>query len=876
VRPIRLEMRGVTAFRDEQAIDFTALDLFAISGPTGSGKTSILDAITYALFGYIDRVGRHAALFISQGQPRLAVTLEFAVGQERLRVTRSTPARGASRILLERWAGAGWSQAGEGADRIRDVDAAIREAIGLDYDAFTRTVLLPQGKFAEFLVGDARTRRDILTELLGLELFERLARRAGDVRREAVMAAETRTQLLDREYAGVTPDAVAEAERIAKEAAQADARAADVEERIRELAGRWGETARSVAELRASAAEVDALRAAAADAADALETIGEELGEAEAHAETQAAAAAAAAKDAELATQRFREARESWGSAAELGALLARAETFAERRSQLAEVEAELAAASQTVPALEASVARAEQLVAVAVADAEAALSALGEARDTVEAASHADHVAAVRAGMRAGDDCPVCGAHVASLPKGRGAPTLEKAKVALAKAEAAARGADVAMREATITRDEAERSLEAARADVARAERERTRTRAELDALRAELANAFAGRLPKDPAVELGRRVERLEELDAACDTAAQAARAASDRAAAAEREAAEIRTRVAEVRALVEAVPLAAAIERATALLGVKVAVPRRPAKKDATTLAVYAGGLAAALEDLAGSLASTADERAAGEAEMLEEAASIVDGFVEPEPSLAALVPSVSVARTAAARTAATAEQRAEDLRTKLANAERIVEEANEHRARASRFEMLAKELRADRVIAFLQAEALQLLAAAGSRRLETLSGGRYRLEHAEDEFSVIDTWNGEERRSARTLSGGETFLASLALALGLSEQVRALAVSDRARLDALFLDEGFGTLDPESLEVVVEAIEQLGGDGRMVGVITHVQELALRLPARIEIEKSPRGSRVRVVTEAGARPPASRGGPELGRRAAGVGG
>jgi exonuclease SbcC len=868
VRPIRLEVKGLTAFRDEQAIDFTALDLFAISGPTGSGKTSILDAITYSLFGYIDRVGKQAAQFISQGQPRLAVTLEFAVGEERFRVTRSTPAKGASRILLERWTGAEWSQAGEGADRIRDVDASIREAIGLDYDAFTRTVLLPQGKFAEFLVGDARTRRDILTELLGLELFERLARRAGEVRREAVMAAETRTHLLEREYAGVTPDAVAEAERIAKEAAEADARAANVEERIRELAGRWGEAARSVADLRAAAAEVDALRAAAVDAVDVLATIGEELVEAEALAAAQTKAAADAATDAERANERLAEARESWGSAAELGSLRARAETLADRRSQLADVEADLAAATRAVPALEASVAAAEQLVAVAAADAEAAISALGEARDALDAASHADHVAAVRAGMKAGDDCPVCGAHVASLPKGRGAPTLAKAKAAVAKSEATALRADAAMREATAKREEAERALEVARADVARAEKERTRTRTELDALQGELAKAFGGRLPKDPAAELGARVERLEELDAACDTAGQAARVASDRAAAAERDAAEIRTRVAEVRATIEAFPLAAAMDRAAVLTGAKAAVPRRPAKKDASTLATYAGQLAAMLADLAGSLASTADERAAGEAEMLEEAAAIVDGFVEPQPSLAALVPSVSAARTAAARTSATAEQRAEDLRAKLANAERIVEEANEHRTRAARFEMLAKELRADRIIAFLQAEALQLLAAAGSRRLETLSAGRYRLEYAEDEFSVIDTWNGEERRSARTLSGGETFLASLALALGLSEQVRALAVSDRARLDALFLDEGFGTLDPESLEVVVEAIEQLGGDGRMVGVITHVQELALRLPARIEIEKSPRGSRVRVVTEAGARPSAAGGGAELG--------
>ncbi|HXF37134.1 MAG TPA: SbcC/MukB-like Walker B domain-containing protein, partial [Actinomycetota bacterium] len=132
-----------------------------------------------------------------------------------------------------------------------------------------------------------------------------------------------------------------------------------------------------------------------------------------------------------------------------------------------------------------------------------------------------------------------------------------------------------------------------------------------------------------------------------------------------------------------------------------------------------------------------------------------------------------------------------------------------------------------------------------------RLAELSEKRYRLDYEAEEFSVVDTWNGEEARSARTLSGGETFLASLALALALAEEVRALAVTERARLDGLFLDEGFGTLDPDTLDTVVDAIEQLGSDGRVVGVITHVPELAIRLPVRIEVVKSPRGSRIEVV-------------------------
>jgi exonuclease SbcC len=101
MRPIRLELKGFTAFRDEQRIDFEGLDLFAVSGQTGSGKSSLLDAMTYALFGYVERVGKQVGQLVSQGQPRMAVKLEFAVGDDRYRVTRSTPsARGATKILL--------------------------------------------------------------------------------------------------------------------------------------------------------------------------------------------------------------------------------------------------------------------------------------------------------------------------------------------------------------------------------------------------------------------------------------------------------------------------------------------------------------------------------------------------------------------------------------------------------------------------------------------------------------------------------------------------------------------------------------------------------------------------------------------------------
>jgi exonuclease SbcC len=100
-------------------------------------------------------------------------------------------------------------------------------------------------------------------------------------------------------------------------------------------------------------------------------------------------------------------------------------------------------------------------------------------------------------------------------------------------------------------------------------------------------------------------------------------------------------------------------------------------------------------------------------------------------------------------------------------------------------------------------------------------------------------VIDHRNADESRLARTLSGGETFLASLALALALAENVAEMAGAAATRLDALFLDEGFGTLDGETLDTVAAAIEELGSSGRMVGIVTHVRELADRLPVRFDV-------------------------------------
>jgi exonuclease SbcC len=138
-----------------------------------------------------------------------------------------------------------------------------------------------------------------------------------------------------------------------------------------------------------------------------------------------------------------------------------------------------------------------------------------------------------------------------------------------------------------------------------------------------------------------------------------------------------------------------------------------------------------------------------------------------------------------------------------------------------------ELLAGDLRSDRFQAYLLQEVFTDLVRGASARLRTLTGERYTLRFIDDEIRVVDHDNGDEMRISDTLSGGETFLTALALALELSDQVQRAAGA--VNLDSLFIDEGFGTLDPDTLALVSETLQNLRVGGRMIGIITHIPEL-----------------------------------------------
>ena len=194
----------------------------------------------------------------------------------------------------------------------------------------------------------------------------------------------------------------------------------------------------------------------------------------------------------------------------------------------------------------------------------------------------------------------------------------------------------------------------------------------------------------------------------------------------------------------------------------------------------------------------------------------------------------------------------------LTASLAELEPLAARAAEARALADLAAGLGANTLRMTLSAFVLAARLEEVAAAASERLLAMTSGRYSLTHTDARrgagrsglgLLACDAWTGVDRDTS-TLSGGETFLASLALALGLANVVTAEAAG--TRIEALFVDEGFGSLDDETLDEVMTVLDGLREGGRMVGIVSHVAELKQRIPAQIRVHKGHSGSHLTLCT------------------------
>ena len=812
MRPLRLEVEGFTSFREKQRLDFSGLDLFAVTGPTGAGKSSLIDAIVFALYGQVPRVGDDYKQLISHGAERLNVLLEFGVGKERYRVVRTARRAGPSQQRLERLNGTGPEPL---ADRVREIRDRMGEILGLDYDGFTRAVVLPQGQFDAFLKGEPKERRKILVTLLRLGVYDDMLKIANQRSAAARQECAFVSQQLERDFADATEERRA--------ALAADVAGTETEARSVDAA---------LAAVEEGLALARTVRTARHDVCSLSRDLTHEEGKRRAAEELLAGA------DEERAALE----RESGRLAGRIGALgfdEARHTVLAGARPR-AEQLLELRRGLDRLGRTRDEVARALAAGKAAIADAEGAVAAAEAARKEAEEEArsarvgrdeaHRRHAAlALRRDLRPGEACPVCARKVTTVPKGA-EPALDDAERRLRDAEARAGSAQGAEQHRRTALEKARAEAASRAAEIEQLDERGEESSARAAAVETALAEAgFGDEDRADPGALVSRIGEELRSLEAARRTRAEleALRAGTEKA-----------------RSMLDARIAAAAAERDGARQRLEGLAARHAETTAALDAALLALGALAGREGW-GAPALPAPGR--DEVDVLE---------------------TCRAARQAAARDVAsrlaTLRQQLAQIEEKVARAAELSERRTALEKDASLLKTLADHLRANELVAWIQEEALERLAEDGTAHLTRLSQGRYALRlgaggateagaKAEQDFFVVDRWSADSVRSVRTLSGGETFLASLALALALAESLAELSAEGLAGevLESLFLDEGFGSLDAETLDVVVDALDALHGGERMVGIVTHMRELAERLPARLEVRKSAATATAAVV-------------------------
>ena len=907
--PLSVRMKGWMRYRDEQVADFHGGSLIAICGENGAGKSSIFDAITFALYG-LHRLGKmHADQLISQDMDRLSVEFEFDASAQRYLVRRSRGHKDSERdqsLWIWDEGARDWTQV-PGTEKEDALKRAIEHIVRLSPEAFTSSFLLQQGAATEFLDADPKPRFDIISSLIGLKEYEVLEKRAREAHKIEKVILDKLTDDL-KGFEGVDEDAITRLREGAAAAAKRESDAALAAQEARVLLANAQRHARLAAEIASLDAQLATAAGLIADkeqiekdatlfetlssALDKVQRIGTSLADAQ-RAEAAARAAGeqaaainisasaaqheSAAKQIDAAEKRAKAAERDHAAAAaaerESHDFAQLAATVLDSRTRIATFGEQIKRFDAQLRELSSARKTAERDIASAATAADEADTALGaaikSAADANALASTLKQQLAERKAAAKEATCARCGQ---PIDKNAAKEQIDALTVRLAASQQEATAAVAAEKRAAAARAEARKRHEAIVAGAKSGEQQLHRIEAHHGAAVAErerTVTALAmhesklnGRL-KDVASAEKAHASAKAQLDA-LQLSLDAARASLDAARAAEAAARDALATARDRRAALEA----QAAQRAQEATG-----HRQAAEAFANGLNDLAEQALADPADTLATLRSHREGLADAPKRKAELEAALRDHAAWSGQRTAKLdeveaIPTVHRIEEAAARAAASdaeaaaltsrdalqaAQQQLTMLEARIDELARMQADKARGEVRIKRLKKLADLLGKKGLQGLLITDALNAITSNANAFLQRLTGGTLRLSIERTkgdllELQAIDSTCMREPRSPKVLSGSQKFRCAVAIASGIGQYAGA------GGMRSIVIDEGFGSLDQAGQQQMVDELRQLSTHMDKVIVVSHLDAFTNRdnFPDQILVETAGDGSRIRNVT------------------------
>ena len=875
MKPKYLEFSGINSFARKAEIDFEKLlsgGIFGIFGDTGSGKTTILDSMIFALYGRIDRIkGGVGNEIINYNCDRAYVLFDFETetpqGRKVYRVEREIKRKNSAQSLT--LSEVNGEQIKPVSDGVKNTNAKIQEIVGLSFEDFKKCIALPQGEFAQFVKAERSERLKLISRLFGLEKYgdllnARIKERYSEVR----SSFDTKEGEL-RAYGDLDgADLVA----MQEECARLKAQKAQLDEEYNRFAADFEKfkdeytRGRSLKEyknalqvLQAREKEIGELRRLVGLALKAreictLQRSGEQRKVKSAALERSRAAALAkkAASEAELA--RLREENEKANYAAraeEISAKLAALAYIKQDAESLRKKGEERERLKKEYQALQAAITKASgeaEECARREQAAQKSLAALGNAdlseffAENFESAllgaefrRQGEYAAAKREELHgnfsSGGELFRWADGVLSEQEARANALLatnksndaEKLLENFRREQKERNELNAVLTKLAAERTRAESAVREYEAKKAQISEDGVRIKGEIDAVRERMRTALGDAETDWTAAERALTKQREEIANRRADSEKRI-QSAADRIRACELEAGKAEAALAQLQAEAEKE------EQKTAALLDESGFQSTDDAEEIVRALERAGDAEKRISEYDGALISLRAKiqmlGAGGEPRDISD-----EEFAAQSEKMSALAAKKQDVNGALA----VYEQRLADTQKRLEQKKRIEKERDVYKQKLDLLAKLQELTRGNKFMEYVASEYLCDISAAATATLLKLTGGRYFIKY-EQGFFVGDNLCGGELRSVNTLSGGETFLVSLSLALALSSAIYAKSLKP---IEFFFLDEGFGTLDEKLIDTVMDSLEKLKNSRFSIGLISHVEELKHRIGTKITV-------------------------------------